>query len=237
MGGMTMNVYRTISPARKLILGMGLLLLLLAAAAIFWQSGRGKAAPVRHLYLVSQNGRWGYMDAAGRIQIQPRYEFATEFSEGRAAVMAEGYWGVIDELGNQIVPRQYDEIRPFQGGLAVAGRGGRYGYIDRDGHEVAEPQFDYATDLSDGMGMVSRDGLTSFATDDKVFPAIKAGALGYLLKDSRPEELLEAIRRVHQGEPSLSPVIAASCCQRWPGRLANRPPPTPSPAANWRCCA
>lgn len=50
--------------------------------------------------------------------------------------------------------------------------------------------------------------LTSFAADEKVFPAIKAGALGYLLKDSGPEELVGAIRRVYRGEPSLEPSIA-----------------------------
>jgi NarL family two-component system response regulator LiaR len=50
--------------------------------------------------------------------------------------------------------------------------------------------------------------LTSFAADEKVFPAIRAGALGYLLKDSAPEELVGAIRQVHRGEPSLEPSIA-----------------------------
>jgi NarL family two-component system response regulator LiaR len=50
--------------------------------------------------------------------------------------------------------------------------------------------------------------LTSFAGDDKVLPAIRAGALGYLLKDSGPEELIQAIRQVHQGESSLHPTIA-----------------------------
>ena len=50
--------------------------------------------------------------------------------------------------------------------------------------------------------------LTSFAADEKVFPAIKAGALGYLLKDSGPEELVRAIHQVYRGEPSLEPSIA-----------------------------
>jgi NarL family two-component system response regulator LiaR len=55
--------------------------------------------------------------------------------------------------------------------------------------------------------------LTSFAADDKVFPAIKAGALGYLLKDSGPEELVQAIRQVFRGEPSLEPSIARKVLQ------------------------
>jgi len=51
--------------------------------------------------------------------------------------------------------------------------------------------------------------LTSFADDSKVFPAVKAGAAGYLLKDAQPQELVNAIRTVYRGEALLHPAIAA----------------------------
>jgi NarL family two-component system response regulator LiaR len=69
--------------------------------------------------------------------------------------------------------------------------------------------------------------LTSFAGDDKVFPAIKAGALGYLLKDSEPADLVEAIQQVHRGEPSLPPSIAQKVLKEL--RRPSARPPTPDP--------
>jgi len=50
--------------------------------------------------------------------------------------------------------------------------------------------------------------LTSFSEDEKVFPAIKAGAHGYLMKDIKPTDLAKSIRSVYRGEPSLHPEIA-----------------------------
>jgi two-component system, NarL family, response regulator LiaR len=49
--------------------------------------------------------------------------------------------------------------------------------------------------------------LTSFTEDDKVFPAIQAGASSYLLKDVSPDELVEAVRAAYQGEARLHPQI------------------------------
>lgn len=64
--------------------------------------------------------------------------------------------------------------------------------------------------------------LTSYSEDSKVFSAIKMGAMGYLLKDSLPEDLLRAIRDVYHGQPSLHPSIA----RKLMGEL-NRPPESP----------
>lgn len=59
--------------------------------------------------------------------------------------------------------------------------------------------------------------LTSFADDEKVFPAVKAGAAGYLLKDAQPQELAQAIRTVHRGEALLHPSIAAKLMREYAG--------------------
>jgi NarL family two-component system response regulator LiaR len=56
--------------------------------------------------------------------------------------------------------------------------------------------------------------LTSFTEDDKVIPAIRAGAASYLLKDVTPDALVEAILAVHRGEARLHPDIARKLMER-----------------------
>lgn len=51
--------------------------------------------------------------------------------------------------------------------------------------------------------------LTTYATDEFIFKALRAGARGYLLKDASADELIAAVRAVHAGQTQLSPVVAA----------------------------
>ena len=79
-----------------------------------------------------------------------------------------------------------------------------------------------------GVGVIA---LTSFAGDDQVLPALEAGASSYLLKDVSPEELVEAIRAVHRGEPRLHPDALRKVMEAATGPRARRGarPRAPSP--------
>ena len=71
--------------------------------------------------------------------------------------------------------------------------------------------------------------LTSFDAEEKVFPAIKAGAMGYLLKNSDSADLIRAIHQVHRGESSLDPKIARKVLREM--RAEPRPEPDTAPDA------
>jgi len=65
--------------------------------------------------------------------------------------------------------------------------------------------------------------LTSFAEHGQIFPAIKSGAVGYQLKDSSPDQLVQAVRDVHHGQTSLHPTIATKVIEEL-NRDTNLPP-------------
>lgn len=67
--------------------------------------------------------------------------------------------------------------------------------------------------------------LTSYHDDEHVFPAIRAGALSYLLKDTGPDRLAEAVRRAARGEAVLDAHVAARLVQEMRGGHGAEPNP------------
>jgi DNA-binding NarL/FixJ family response regulator len=69
--------------------------------------------------------------------------------------------------------------------------------------------------------------LTSFLEDERLLPAVRAGAAGYLLKNAQPQELARAIRTAHEGEALIDPAVAARLVD---ALAAGRPPRRPDAA-------
>jgi NarL family two-component system response regulator LiaR len=66
--------------------------------------------------------------------------------------------------------------------------------------------------------------LTSFLDDERLLPAIQAGAAGYLLKNIAPAELAEAIRAAHRGQAIIEPTVAARLLQKLSAGSRAEPP-------------
>lgn len=138
-----------------------------------------------------------------------------------------------------IVRRGIKQLLETEADIEVVGEGinGREAVADMDNLKPDIVLMDLVMPVMDGIEAIrqikaNQPGiqilvLTSFATDDKVFPAIKAGALGYLIKDTGPDELVRAIRQVHQGQPTLHPSIAQKLLKEL--TLTSEQPPSPDP--------
>jgi len=138
-----------------------------------------------------------------------------------------------------IVRRGIKQLLETEAGLEVVGEAtnGREAVADMDKLKPDIVLMDLVMPVMDGIEAIRQIKaghpsiqilvLTSFATDDKVFPAIKAGALGYLIKDTAPEELVRAIQQVHQGQPTLHPSIAQKLLKEISHTSEGQPSPDP----------
>jgi DNA-binding NarL/FixJ family response regulator len=70
--------------------------------------------------------------------------------------------------------------------------------------------------------------LTTFELDEYVFEALRAGASGFLIKDSEPADILRAVRVVARGESLLSPTVTRRVIAEFAGRPARKPAPFPT---------
>ncbi len=110
---------------------------------------------------------------------------------------------------------------------------------------IRDEQFDFALidlGLPDGSGVDVVAGLrelqplaqsvvvTIHDDDDHLFPALQAGAFGYLLKDQPAPVLVEQFRRMSEGEPPLSPAIARRVMSHFASRASQRERPVHAPA-------
>ena len=106
------------------------------------------------LYPVQIDGKWGYINAEGRISIEPDFREAGPFVEGRALARLNGKRGFINASGEFIREPSFDRAYPFSNGVAGVRVENRWGYIDRSGRFVIEPKFRKACPFSEGRAFV-----------------------------------------------------------------------------------
>ena len=114
---------------------------LLTALVFLVQSINAIASVPDALFPVKIQGKWGYIDKTGTININPRFEEAKPFSEGLAQVRIGEKWGYIDPSGELVIAPKFKATEPFSMGFAGVHTDNGFGYIDRKGKVVVTPYF------------------------------------------------------------------------------------------------
>jgi hypothetical protein len=117
------------------------------------------------LYPINVNGKYGFMDRAGRTVITPQFDQSfMGFSESLAAVQVGTKWGYINVKGVVVITPQFEAALPFRYGRARVRLGNRWGFIDKDGKYIGSPTFLWATEFSGDFAPVQ--------TSDRVFALV-----------------------------------------------------------------
>lgn len=121
------------------------------------------------LFPIIKNGKYGYIDQAGKVIIKPQFDTARRSSEGLARVKVGGKWGFIDHTGKVIIQPQFelqddnhgtDSSLDFHEGMAAVSldKGTKWGYIDQTGKMIIAPKYGTVYRFSEGLAEVHAEG-------------------------------------------------------------------------------
>jgi hypothetical protein len=114
------------------------------------------------LYPKDFGGVWGYVNSAGRLVIQPRFDFAAPFADSLARVRQKGRWGYVDREGEYVIPPTFIDAREFSEGLAAVVFREKWGYVDKTGRYIINALYDEAGQFSGGLAAVLWRGRWGF---------------------------------------------------------------------------
>lgn len=121
----------------------------------------------------ASNDKWGFLDLSGNVVIEPIFDRAGDFSQGRAAVLTEGRIGYIDTSGKIVIPCKYDWTSGFSNGFATVKLAEKYGFIDLHGNEIVSMIYDFVFSFVNGFAIVNQGATTT----DKGFLGGKYGVV------------------------------------------------------------
>ncbi len=108
--------------------------------------------PEKELYFEdyeSPDNKWGYIDTAGNIVIEKKYDDLRPFNDGLAIANYQGQWGFINKQGEAVIPHQYRAAFPFKDGIArIQNFDKQYGFIDLKGKMILPDTFDLIFDFN-----------------------------------------------------------------------------------------
>ncbi|MDR0421049.1 MAG: WG repeat-containing protein [Prevotellaceae bacterium] len=88
--------------------------------------------------------------------IEPKFDVASSFYEGRASIRQDGKWGFIDKTGEIVIQPEFDGVKNFSDGLAAVKLKGKWGYIDHTGEVVIQAKYYDAYNFKNNIARVER---------------------------------------------------------------------------------
>lgn len=120
----------------------------------------------QNLYPVSVQRKWGYINDAGVVCIQPQFEQALSFEGPVAWVKVSTDWRLINRRGLFMGEIRVKHSAKFSEGVAVIHFGGKYGYIDTNGVWFQPPTLDSASERLDAVSAIVTEGKPGLLTSE-----------------------------------------------------------------------